>query len=47
VGNNRGNKYSRKVAAGAPEVKATKEVFFDFSFQEMGLLDQPAVYRYI
>lgn len=47
VGNNRGNKYSRKISENVPESKKSYEKFFDFSFQEMAIYDQPAVYKYI
>jgi len=47
VGNNRGNKYSNRISENVSEVKKSYEKYFDFSFVEMGLYDQPAVYKYI
>jgi pimeloyl-ACP methyl ester carboxylesterase len=46
VGNNRGNKYSRRVISEIAQT-LTNEKFFDFSFQEMGIYDQVACYKYI
>ena len=46
VGNNRGNKYSRRVISEITQT-STNEKFFDFSFQEMGIYDQVACYKYI
>lgn len=48
VGNNRGNKYSRR---SSPDFMnnghGQYEKFFDYSFQEMGIYDQTAVYKYL
>lgn len=42
VANNRGNKYSSESLKDIP-----KEIFYDYSFAEMGEYDIPAMYRYI
>lgn len=41
--NNRGNKYSRTHIQ--PDIK--EEEFYDYSFQDFGLKDLPAVYKFI
>jgi lysosomal acid lipase/cholesteryl ester hydrolase len=46
VGNNRGNKNSRRMISEIAQT-STNEKFFDFSFQEMGIYDQVACYKYI
>lgn len=43
LGNNRGNKYTRPISSE----RAKNGNFYDFSFEEMGVIDMPATYRYI
>lgn len=43
LGNNRGNKYSKTIAVS----KITDETFYDYSFTELGTMDQPAFFKHI
>jgi len=45
LGNNRGNKYSRRSTVLDPDVEDRE--FFDYSFFEMGQFDDPAMINYI
>jgi pimeloyl-ACP methyl ester carboxylesterase len=45
LGNNRGNTYSRAHKTLSPETDGKE--FFDFSWYEMGTMDQPANFDYI
>mmetsp|Transcript_5929 Transcript_5929/g.5090 ORF Transcript_5929/g.5090 Transcript_5929/m.5090 type:complete len:104 (+) Transcript_5929:292-603(+) len=47
LGNTRGNKYSRDHQWLDPNDSEDKYLFFDFSFEEMGIYDTPAVIQYI
>ena len=48
VGNNRGNKYSRRSAPNFLKSEhGVYKNFFDYSFQEMGVYDQTAIYKYL
>jgi hypothetical protein len=46
LGNNRGNKYS-KSSEFLHTKDSEKSKFWDFSFEEMGIFDLPAIYAYI
>ena len=43
LGNNRGNKYSKTIAKS----NISDETFYDYSFTELGTMDQPAFFRHI
>lgn len=45
LGNNRGNKYSRKHVSIDPDLDNAQ--FFDFSFEDLGKYDVPAQVNYI
>ena len=52
LGNQRGNKYSRDHLTKSPddlqpEIEKGEKTFWDFSFQEIGLHDIPAMITYI